>query len=150
MASLGASSDALALAPLSDTKFRIAAVGIEFEFFKNDKGVVTHVVLRQNGQEQSAVRMPEKIAVTLPAEILKRYVGTYTRRPGFDVLITLESDRLMAESTGQFKYPLFAESETRFFFKDVDAVIEFAANEKGEVGRLTLHRGSVRETALRK
>jgi hypothetical protein len=28
--------------------------GIEFEFFKNEKGDVTQVVLRQNGQSQSA------------------------------------------------------------------------------------------------
>jgi len=141
-------SEALAMTALSNTTFRIAEVSIEFEFFKNEKGDVTHVVLRQNGQEQSAVRVPEKIAVKLPSEILKRYVGTYMRRPGFDVLITLEGDRLMAESTGQFKSPLFPESETRFFFKDVDAEIEFAANAKGEVGRLVLHRGSVHETAF--
>ncbi len=143
-------SESLALTALSNTKFRLAAVGIEFEFFKNEKGDVTHAVLRQNGQEQSAKRVPEKIAVTLPTNILKRYVGTYTRRPGFDFLITLEGDRLMAESSGQFKYPLFAESETRFFFKDVDAEIEFPANAKGEAGRLILHRGSVHETATRK
>jgi hypothetical protein len=149
MASL-AGSEPLALTALSNTKFLVAAVGIEFEFFKNEKGDVTHVVLRQNGQQQSAVRVPEKVAVTLPTEILKRYVGTYTRRPGFDCLITFEGDRLMAESTGQFKYPLFAESETRFFFKDVEAEIEFAANTKGEVGHLVLHRGSVQETAPRK
>ena len=142
-------SDALPLMALSNTKFRITIVGIEFEFFKNEKGDVTHVVLRQNGQEQSAARVPEKTAVTLPTSILKRYVGTYTRRPGFDFVITLEGDRLMAESTGQFKHPLFAESETRFFFKDVDAVIEFPATATGEVGRLVLHRGSIHETATR-
>ena len=149
MASLSG-SEGLVMTALSNTKFRVAVVGIEFEFFKNDKGDVTHVMLRQNGQEQSAVRVPEKIAVKLPIEILKRYVGSYTRRPGFDVLVTLEGDRLMAESTGQFKSPLFAESATRFFFKDVDAEIEFAANAKGEVGHLVLHRGSVHETAPRK
>ena len=149
-ASLSGAVEALALSPLSNTKFRISVVGIEFEFFKNDKGDVTHVVLRQNGQEQSAVRVQEKTAIKLPTESLKRYVGTYNRRPGFDLRITLEGDHLMAESIGQFKYPLFAESETRFFFKDVEAEIEFPANAKGEFGQLVLHRGSVHETATRK
>jgi hypothetical protein len=149
MASL-AGSEALPLTALSNTNFRVAGVGVEFEFFKDEKGDVTHVVLRQNGQQQTAVRVPDKTAVTLPTDILKRYVGTYTRRPGFDILITLEGDRLLAESTGQFKYPIFAESETRFFFKDVDAEIEFAAKANGEVARLVLHRGSVHETAPRR
>ena len=54
------------------------------------------------------------------------------------------------ESIGQFKYPLFAESETHFFFKDVEAEIEFPANAKGEFAQLVLHRGSVHETATRK
>jgi len=149
-ASLSGAGEALALTPLSNTKFRISVVGIEFEFFNNEKGDVTHVMLRQNGQEQSAVRVPEKTAINLPGETLKRYVGAYNRRPGFDLLITLEGDRLMAESIGQFKYPLFAESETHFFFKDVEAEIEFPANAKGEFAQLVLHRGSVHETATRK
>ena len=149
-ASLSGSGEALAMTPLSNTKFRISVVGIEFEFFKNEKGEVTQVMLRQNGQEQPAVRVPEKTAIKLPGEILKRYVGNYSRRPGFDLRITLEGDQLMVESTGQFKYPLFAESETRFFFKDVEAEIEFPASARGEFGQLVLHRGSVHETATRK
>ena len=51
----------------------------------------------------------------------------------------------MAESVGQFKYPLFAESETSFFFKDLDAQIEFAKDANGGITHLVLHRGSVQE-----
>jgi len=35
--------------------------------------------------------------------------------------------------------PMFAESETMFFLKLVDAQIEFVKNEKGEVTNLVLH-----------
>jgi hypothetical protein len=145
-----AGSPPLPLDALSATKFRINGPLVQLEFFKDEKGTVTHVVLSQNGQQFSAARLPERKPVTLPDEILKRYVGKYARRPGLDLVITLEGDRqLMAESTGQFKYPLFAESETRFFFKDVDADIEFAKSASGAVDHLILHRGPVYETARR-
>src|SRR5262245_36354946 len=143
-------SPALPLDVLSEKKFRIAAANVELEFFKNETGEVTHVVLNQNGQHQSATRRKDRKPVTVSTEILKRYVGTYARRSGIDLVITLEGDRLMGESTGQFKHAMFAESETSFFFEDVDAQIEFANGENGVVDRLVLHRGSVHESAPRK
>jgi len=56
-------------------------------------------------------------------------------------VITLENGQLMAQATGQSKFALFAESETRFFLKVVDAQIEFFRNDKGEVTHLVLHQG---------
>ncbi len=47
----------------------------------------------------------------------------------------------MSQATGQPKIPLFAESETKFFLKVVDAQVEFFKNEKGEVTHLILHQG---------
>ena len=62
-------------------------------------------------------------------------------RPGFDLVITLESDQLVSQATGQRKMPLFAESETKFFPKVMDAEIEFFKDEKGAVTHLMLHQG---------
>ncbi len=45
----------------------------------------------------------------------------------------------MEQATGQPKRPIFAESETMFFLKAVDAQIEFFKNAKGEVTHLVLH-----------
>ena len=45
----------------------------------------------------------------------------------------------MTQATGQPKFPLFAESETKFFLKVVDAEVEFFKNEKGEVTYFMLH-----------
>jgi hypothetical protein len=36
---------------------------------------------------------------------------------------------------------LFAESETKFFLKEVDAEVEFVKNDKGQVTHLILHQG---------
>jgi hypothetical protein len=55
--------------------------------------------------------------------------------------MTLEGGQLMTQATGQQKFPLFAESETKFFLKVVDAEVEFVKNDKGEVTGLVLHQG---------
>ena len=53
--------------------------------------------------------------------------------------MTLENGQLMTQATNQEKLPLFAESETMFFLKVVDAQVEFVKNEKGEVTHMMLH-----------
>lgn len=83
----------------------------------------------------------ERKAITVPKEVLARYAGTYEVSPDFSIVITLEGDQLMAQATHQPKFPLFAESETKFFLKVVDAQIEFARDQNGAVQSLTLHQG---------
>ncbi|MGI0133354.1 MAG: DUF3471 domain-containing protein, partial [Candidatus Micrarchaeaceae archaeon] len=51
----------------------------------------------------------------------------------------LADDQLKAQLTGQSAFPIYPESETRFFFKIVHAEIDFATNAKGEVTGLVLH-----------
>jgi len=57
------------------------------------------------------------------------------------MVMTLEGDQLMTQATNQPKVPIFAESETKFFLKVVDAQLEFVKNDKGEVTSLVLHQG---------
>ncbi|WP_165419970.1 serine hydrolase [Edaphobacter modestus] len=73
--------------------------------------------------------------------MLERYVGTYMATPTFSVVYTLEGDQLFAQATGQKKFPIFPESESRFFMKVVDAEIEFHTDDKGSVDYLFLHQG---------
>jgi CubicO group peptidase (beta-lactamase class C family) len=80
--------------------------------------------------------------VHVSRDILAKYVGTYQLAPNFNLVISLEGDQLIAQGTGQPKYPLFAESETRFFVKGLEAAeIEFTRNQKGEATSLTIHQG---------
>ena len=143
-------SDDIPLDALSDKIFRIRGIGAEMEFVKDDHGAVTHVLLTQNGQQQRAGRVKDRKVVAVPAEILKRYPGSYVRPSGLDLRINLEGDSLIGEASGQFKGTLFAESETQFFFEDVDAQIEFGKDANGAVDRLVLHRGPVNEIARRR
>ncbi len=83
----------------------------------------------------------ERVAIKLDTKILDSYVGQYEIAPEFVLTVTREGDRLFGAPTGQEKAELFAESETEFFLKVVDARISFVKNEKGEVTQLILHQG---------
>ena len=141
----------------SETLFFLKVVDAQIEFFKDDKGTVTHVVLHQNGRDQKFVRKsaavdtpPERKAIAVPLSMLTAYIGTYELQPGFVLTITLDGDQLMAQATGQQKFPLFAETTTRFFLKAVDAQVDFVRDEKGAVTQLVLHQAGRDMTAMRK
>ena len=138
----------------SETKFFPKVVDAEIEFGKDDKGVVTHLVLHQGGRDTKASRTSDKVVehkeIAVSSTILAQYVGTYELRPGFDLVITLEGNQLVSQATGQTKIPLYAESETKFFPKVMDAEIEFLKDNKGTVTHLMLRQGAMETKALRK
>jgi len=88
---------------------------------------------------EKVVLPTERKEIKVSPEILKQYVGTYELTPKFSLAITLEDGQLTSQGTNQGKVPMYAESETMFFLKLVDAQIEFVKNEKGEVTNLVLH-----------
>lgn len=83
----------------------------------------------------------ERKGITVSPAILEKYVGTYELSPNLDIAMTLEGGHLMTQATGQEKFPLFAESETKFFLKVVEAEVEFLKNDKGEVTHILIHQG---------
>jgi CubicO group peptidase (beta-lactamase class C family) len=99
---------------------------------------------------EKVVLPAERKAITVSPSILEKYVGTYELTPTFSVVTTLENGQLMAQATKQPKFPLFAESDTKFFLKVVDAQFEFFKNDKGEVTHLVLHQGGRELTGTKK
>ena len=99
---------------------------------------------------EKVVLPSERKEITVSTDVLRQYVGTYQLAPTFSIVITLEGNRLMSQATNQPALPLFPESETSFFLKAVDAQIEFAKNDKGEVTSLTLHQGGNEMKALKR
>jgi hypothetical protein len=138
----------------SETRFFYKVVNAEIEFFKNTAGAVSHLVLYQNGQEVMGKRVSDTVAerkeITVSPALLTKYVGTYELRPGFDLVITLEGDKLISQATGQGKVQLFAETDTKFFLKVTDAQVEFLLDSNGAVGSLMLHQGPTEIKAPRK
>jgi hypothetical protein len=83
----------------------------------------------------------ERVAIKLDPKLYDAYIGQYQLGPILILTITKESDRLMAEVAGQPKIELFPESETKFFFKVVDAPVTFVKDEQGQVTGLILYQG---------
>jgi hypothetical protein len=92
----------------------------------------------------------ERKEVPVAPEILAAYVGSYEMRSGVEMVVTLEDGKLITQLGPQPKVPVFAESETSFFAKVVDAQIEFEKNETGAVTALVLHQGPNNIRAPRK
>jgi hypothetical protein len=139
----------------TEKKFFLKVIDVETEFVTDDKGVVTHLLHRQMGNEIKAPRISDTVLVRkeipLNPETLAQYVGTYELKPGTDFVITLEGGQLFSALTGQGKVPMFAETDTKFFLKVVDAQFEFFKDEKGgTVTHLVLHQGPAEVKAMRK
>ena len=91
----------------------------------------------------AAERDADDKEIALPPSALSQYVGTDAMRTGFDLSITLETDHLMAQLTGQPKFPIFAEAENRFFFKIVEATLEFQRDASGALTAVRLRQGPI-------
>lgn len=91
----------------------------------------------------------ERTEITVPVEVLQRYVGTYEITYRVKNYIRLEGDRLTTQLTGQKAFPLFAETETKFFLKAVEAQVEFVKNEKGQITHLVMYQNG-RETPVQR
>ena len=81
----------------------------------------------------------ERKEIALPAATLSKYVGTYEVQPGVDMMIRLDGDHLTTQLTGQPQFPIFAESETKFFLKVVDAQVEFIKDASEAVTHAVMH-----------
>ncbi|MFY9935755.1 MAG: serine hydrolase [Silvibacterium sp.] len=92
----------------------------------------------------------ERTVVKMDPAVLARYVGTYELSPTFSVTFTLEGDQLMTHATNQPKFPVYPESQTKFFLKVVDAEVEFVSDEEGQVNAVILHQGGQDHKGVRK
>jgi bla regulator protein blaR1 len=81
----------------------------------------------------------ERVAIKPPAATLDRYVGDYKMTDRIFVNVKRDGDALYARLTGQPPYEIFAESEDHFFWKVVDAQIEFANDGSNKAPSAVLH-----------
>lgn len=128
----------------SETRFFPKLVDATIEFQKDDNGAVTGLTLHQNGRsisgpKQALVVTEQPTEISVAESILEKYVGSYALAPNFILTVTLENGQLMTQATGQQKFPVYAESETKFFLKVVTASIEFQLDEEGKVTGLVLN-----------
>jgi CubicO group peptidase (beta-lactamase class C family) len=141
----------------SETKFFLKVVDAQVEFFTDPAGAVTHAVMYQNGRERKVSRTsatvaepPQRKEMAVPASTLARYVGTYQMAPSAELSVTLDGSQLKAQLTGQPAFPIFAESETLFFYKVVEATLEFQRDATGAVTGVRLRQGPIDTVAPKK
>jgi hypothetical protein len=87
---------------------------------------------------QSVVLSSERTSIDLPRDKLDRLVGTYDLAPTAAMRITVVGNQLQSQLGPQPVVPLFAESETKFFPRVVEAEIEFELDASGKATALTL------------
>jgi hypothetical protein len=77
--------------------------------------------------------------IAVPQDVLARYAGIYAMAPTANMTITLSDGQLISQMTGQGKVPLFAESETLFVPRGINAKSEFPKDATGPASQLILH-----------
>ena len=88
-------------------------------------------------------------AITVTGELLEGYVGKFELAPSFVIAITREGTRLFLQATNQPRFELFAETERKFFLKEVNAQVTFEVDEKGRAVQLILHQAGANQPAKR-
>ena len=70
---------------------------------------------------------------------LAPFIGVFRLAPSLFLTISEQDAQLFAQVTNQPAYPVFATATDRFFYKVVDAELEFLRNDSGAVHELVLH-----------
>ncbi len=82
-----------------------------------------------------------KTDVKLEDAVLEQYTGEYELEPGFILAVTRQGNQLYTQATGQSSFPIFPESEQKFYLKVVEAQIEFVKDNAGKVTKAILYQG---------
>ena len=131
--------------PIEKDKFILEDAFMYATFSRDDKGKVVSFVSDDRGKldtwNLTEKKIEEKKSITVDEAILEKYVGQYELQPGFIITFTREGNRLFTHATGQPKFEVFAESETKFFLKVVDAKVEFVPDADGKVNKMILNQG---------
>jgi D-alanyl-D-alanine-carboxypeptidase/D-alanyl-D-alanine-endopeptidase len=86
-------------------------------------------------------------AIQVDPAILERYVGEYELTPTFKIAVTRDGARLFVQATAQPRLEVFAQAETEFLLKVVNARITFVKDDSGKVTGLVLHQGGMDQKA---
>lgn len=83
----------------------------------------------------------ERKEIVVSSQILEKYVGSYQLLPNVVFHISLENGKLYGQVADQQKISLSAETETKFFSRDVAVTITFNSDTQGNVTGMTFNQG---------
>jgi CubicO group peptidase (beta-lactamase class C family) len=126
---------------------------LTIEFTRNNGSKVDQLVTKSrtaiDAWKKTDKPIPSDDGIKLDEKILEAYTGQYQVNPEFILTVTREGNRLFGQATGQEKFEIFAESDTKFFLKVNDALLEFVKDDSGKVTKVLLIQGA-RKTDARK
>ena len=93
--------------------------------------------------------LSEKKAVPVAPSILARYAGVYELANGQTMTVGIEDGNLTIQPTGGNAMPFLAESDTRFFVREVNFSVEFVRDASGNATEFIIHQGT-RQDRLRR
>jgi len=141
------------LTPVEKDKFLYENSFTTLKFNRDHSGKIVSAALNERGtisqMKKTDKQVESKKEMTLAEAVLDRYIGEYQLAPGFTVTFTREGNRLFTQATGQPRFEIFAQSETKFFLKVVEAQVEFIADPDGKVNTIILYQGGARTEGKR-
>jgi pimeloyl-ACP methyl ester carboxylesterase len=90
----------------------------------------------------------ERKTVSVPGETLRAYTGQYNSDDGV-VTVRAEGGQLTMQMPGQAAFPLYAESQSKFFLKVSEIEIEFTKNNAGKVTQAVIYQDGAASKAPR-
>lgn len=144
----------LELHPLGGDWHALHEVDASLRFLR-EGDAVTGIEFVQAGVAQTAARVADRAAVSqhvevaLPVEAFAQYEGRYALAPGVEFSIREREGGLEAMLTGQGWLPIHAAGDDRFFYRVVDASLQFSRNADAAIDAVTLHQGQIVQRAPR-
>ena len=133
---------ALEIIPQGSDKFAWKAVDAQVQFHRDPSGRVTGATHFQNGVSLRAKRLPDVVSMDLSPEVMQRYTGKYDYGQGAIMTISVDQGHpwLRARLTGQPSLKIYPKSQTVFYWKEVEAEIEFVSSDGGKTITGAIHR----------
>jgi hypothetical protein len=91
----------------------------------------------------------QRKAITLDTKTLDTIVGVYKISKDESRTVTREGNQLYTQRTGSRKLPVFAESETGFFYKNSFSHFTIVKDKNGKVIKMVMHRHTGDEEAVK-
>ncbi|MCU0366116.1 MAG: serine hydrolase, partial [Bacteroidales bacterium] len=131
--------------PVEKDRFLLDDSFISLSFSRDAAGKISRVIIDDRGKITEWVRTDKPVeakkVVEVDESLLMKYAGEYELQPGFTITFTCEGKKLFTQATGQERFEIFPESNTKFFLKVVDAQVEFIQDESGKYNKIILYQG---------
>ncbi len=105
------------------------------------------LVQRLAGMKVEPMKFSQEIKVKVSS--MDRLQGRYELAPTFIFDVKVVDGRLMVGVTNQPTHEVYAKSESRWFYKVVDAELEFELGDTGPAKSVILHQNGIRQQAKR-